>query len=59
MSLFYTHLSHYSYFQLVLVNPVGTVMEKLQKSKVIELFRNKIYLTVGEAIGDISASWKP
>ncbi|XP_059637929.1 probable sulfate transporter 3.4 [Cornus florida] len=45
--------------QLVLVNPVGDVMEKLHSSKVIDLFNsNGLYLTVGEAIADISSSWK-
>ncbi|XWS11894.1 hypothetical protein CRYUN_Cryun37aG0044000 [Craigia yunnanensis] len=46
--------------QLVLVNPVGSVMEKLHHSKILESFgMNSFYLTVGEAVGDISASWKP
>ncbi|OMO54137.1 sulfate anion transporter [Corchorus capsularis] len=47
-------------YQLVLVNPVGSVMEKLHQSKILESFgMNAFYLTVGEAVGDISASWKP
>ncbi|XVF86585.1 hypothetical protein PTKIN_Ptkin18bG0053800 [Pterospermum kingtungense] len=46
--------------QLVLVNPVGSVIEKLHHSKTLESFgMNAFYLTVGEAVGDISASWKP
>ncbi|CAK9174629.1 unnamed protein product [Ilex paraguariensis] len=45
--------------QLVLANPVGSVMEKLQQSGVLEFFRLKdLYLTVGEAVADISSSWK-
>ncbi|XVF74617.1 hypothetical protein PTKIN_Ptkin13bG0125900 [Pterospermum kingtungense] len=46
--------------QLVLVNPAGSVMEKLHQSRVLEYFgMNSFYLTVGEAVDDISASWKP
>ncbi|GMI91842.1 sulfate transporter 3;4, SULTR-like P Distribution Transporter [Hibiscus trionum] len=46
--------------QLVLVNPVGSVMEKLHQSNALESFgTSSVYLTVGEAVGDISASWKP
>ncbi|XVF25017.1 hypothetical protein REPUB_Repub13aG0178000 [Reevesia pubescens] len=46
--------------QLVLVNPVGSVMEKLHHSKILESFgMNAFYLTVWEAVTDISASWKP
>ncbi|KAH1066496.1 hypothetical protein J1N35_031483 [Gossypium stocksii] len=46
--------------QLVLVNPVGSVMEKMHKSKILESFgMSSMYLTVGEAVGDIAASWKP
>ncbi|OAY36783.1 probable sulfate transporter 3.4 [Manihot esculenta] len=45
--------------QLVLANPVGSVMEKLQKSEVLESFGlNGLYLTVGEAVADISSLWK-
>lgn len=45
--------------QLVLVNPVGDVIEKLHNSKVLDVFRsNGLYLTVGEAIADISTTWK-
>ncbi|KAH9666155.1 putative sulfate transporter 3.4 [Citrus sinensis] len=45
--------------QLVLANPVGSVTEKLHQSKVLESFGlNGLYLTVGEAIADISALWK-
>ncbi|MBA0565316.1 hypothetical protein Golob_010200 [Gossypium lobatum] len=46
--------------QLVLVNPVGSVMEKMHKSKILESFgMSSMFLTVGEAVGDIAASWKP
>lgn len=46
--------------QLVLTNPAGNVMEKLQQSKALEPFGSQgLYLTVGEAIADISSSWKP
>ncbi|KAJ6348169.1 hypothetical protein OIU76_004610 [Salix suchowensis] len=46
-------------FQLVLANPVGSVMEKLHQSKTLDSFGlNGIYLTVGEAVADISALWK-
>lgn len=45
--------------QLVLANPVGSVTEKLHQSKVLESFGlNGLYLTVGEAVADISALWK-
>ncbi|KAL2332394.1 hypothetical protein Fmac_019975 [Flemingia macrophylla] len=45
--------------QLVLANPVGNVMEKLHKSKVLESFGLKgVYLTVGEAVADIASLWK-
>lgn len=45
--------------QLVLVNPVESVMEKLHQSKILEPFKfNGLYLTVGEAVADISSSWK-
>ncbi|TYH79583.1 hypothetical protein ES332_D03G073700v1 [Gossypium tomentosum] len=42
---------------LVLVNPVGSVMEKMHRSNF--LGTNSLFLTVGEAVADISASWKP
>ncbi|KAF7814295.1 putative sulfate transporter 3.4 [Senna tora] len=46
-------------FQLVLTNPVGNVMEKLHQSKILDSFGMKgLYLTVGEAVADISMSWK-
>ncbi|EOY26712.1 Sulfate transporter 3,4 [Theobroma cacao] len=46
--------------QLVLVNPVGSVTEKLHHSKILESFgMNAFYLTVGKAVADVSASWKP
>ncbi|KAL6137661.1 hypothetical protein ACLB2K_062950 [Fragaria x ananassa] len=45
--------------QLVLANPVGSVMEKLQQSKTLGSFGlNGVYLTVGEAVADISSLWK-
>ncbi|KAG8379922.1 hypothetical protein BUALT_Bualt07G0139800 [Buddleja alternifolia] len=45
--------------KLVLANPVGSVMEKLHESKILELFGLEgLYLTVGEAVADISSSWK-
>ncbi|XP_044495200.1 probable sulfate transporter 3.4 isoform X2 [Mangifera indica] len=45
--------------QFVLVNPVGSVMEKLHQSKVLEsLGLNGLYLTVAEAVSDISSLWK-
>ncbi|CAG7882637.1 unnamed protein product [Brassica rapa] len=45
--------------QLVLVNAVGSVMEKLHKSKIIEsLGLSGLYLTVGEAVADLSSTWK-
>ncbi|KAL5823015.1 hypothetical protein ACOSQ4_020915 [Xanthoceras sorbifolium] len=45
--------------QLVLANPVGSVVEKLHQSKVLESFGlNGLYLTVEEAVADISSTWK-
>ncbi|OIW03830.1 hypothetical protein TanjilG_30106 [Lupinus angustifolius] len=45
--------------KLVLANPVGNVMEKLHQSKILDNFGLKgVYLTVGEAVTDISSSWK-
>ncbi|KAK7349171.1 hypothetical protein VNO77_06325 [Canavalia gladiata] len=45
--------------QLVLANPVGNVMEKLHQSNILDSFGLKgVYLTVGEAVADISSSWK-
>ncbi|KAK7271897.1 hypothetical protein RJT34_28157 [Clitoria ternatea] len=45
--------------QLVLANPVGNVLEKLHMSKVLDSFGLKgVYLTVGEAVADISSPWK-
>ncbi|MBA0733614.1 hypothetical protein Gogos_017609 [Gossypium gossypioides] len=43
--------------KLVFVNPVGSVMEKMHRSNI--LGTNSLFLTVGEAVADISASWKP
>ncbi|GFP99675.1 probable sulfate transporter 3.4 [Phtheirospermum japonicum] len=45
--------------KLVLANPVGSVMEKLHKSNILDSFGLEgLYLTVGEAVADISSSWK-
>ncbi|KAM6585834.1 hypothetical protein CsatB_012836 [Cannabis sativa] len=45
--------------QLVLANPGGTVTEKLQQSKILESFGlNGVYLSVGEAVADISSLYK-
>jgi len=45
--------------QLVLTNPVGNVMEKLHQSNILDSFGLKgVYLSVGEAVADISSSWK-
>ncbi|CAO2815362.1 unnamed protein product [Amaranthus hypochondriacus] len=45
--------------QLVLANPAGNVTEKLHQSKTLESFGAQgLYLTVGEAIADISTAWK-
>ncbi|KAK2432538.1 putative sulfate transporter 3.4 [Trifolium repens] len=45
--------------QLVLANPIGNVMEKLHESNILESFGMKgVYLSVGEAVADISSSWK-
>ncbi|CAN0858541.1 Probable sulfate transporter 3.4 [Linum grandiflorum] len=45
--------------QLVLANPVGSVMEKLHQAQVLEMFGiNGMYLTVADAVSDISSLWK-
>jgi len=45
--------------QLVLANPVANVAEKLHRSKILDSFGSKgVYLTVGEAVADISSIWK-
>ncbi|XP_047951510.1 probable sulfate transporter 3.4 [Salvia hispanica] len=45
--------------KLVLVNLVGGVMEKLQFSNILESFGSEgLYLTVGEAVAEISSSLK-
>ncbi|KAL6568122.1 putative sulfate transporter 3.4 [Orobanche hederae] len=45
--------------KLVLANPVASVMEKLHQSKILESFGLEgLYLTIGEAVDDISSSWK-
>lgn len=44
----------------MLANPVGNVMEKLFNSNALEAFGlDGLYLTVSEAVDDISSSWKP
>jgi sulfate transporter 3 len=41
-----------------LANPVGSIMEKLDQSELLESFRvNGIYLSVGEAVAHISSLW--
>ncbi|XP_059457464.1 probable sulfate transporter 3.4 [Corylus avellana] len=46
--------------KLVLANPVGSVMEKLEQSQLLESFRvNGLYLSVGEAVAHISSLWYP
>ncbi|XP_022992190.1 probable sulfate transporter 3.4 [Cucurbita maxima] len=45
--------------QFVLANPGGNTMEKLHKSDALERFEfNGLYLSVGEAVKDISSLWK-
>ncbi|KAK6148875.1 hypothetical protein DH2020_016400 [Rehmannia glutinosa] len=45
--------------KLVLANPVASVTEKLHQSNILESFGLEgLYLTVGEAVDDISSSWK-
>ncbi|KAL6559866.1 putative sulfate transporter 3.4 [Orobanche gracilis] len=45
--------------KLVLANPVASVMEKLHQSKILESFGLEgLYLTISEAVDDISSSWK-
>ncbi|KAL8128617.1 hypothetical protein V2J09_017772 [Rumex salicifolius] len=45
--------------QLVIVNLAGSVTEKLHKSKVLEIFvGNELYMSVQEAVFDITSSWK-
>ncbi|GFZ04121.1 sulfate transporter 3;4 [Actinidia rufa] len=44
---------------IILDMTVGTVMEKLHQSNVLQSFGlNGLYLTVGEAVADISSPWK-
>ncbi|KAE9616145.1 putative SLC26A/SulP transporter [Lupinus albus] len=46
--------------QFVLANPVGNVMEKLHQANILDSFGLKgVYLTVAEAVADISSSFKP
>ncbi|KAL9242376.1 hypothetical protein vseg_016383 [Gypsophila vaccaria] len=46
--------------QVALVNPVGSVIEKLHKSKVLDSITssNGLYMSTSEAILDITTSWK-
>ncbi|KAC9657507.1 hypothetical protein E3N88_45446 [Mikania micrantha] len=45
--------------QLVLANPGGSVTEKLHQSNILESFGLEgVYLTIDEAVADISSSWK-
>ncbi|KAL1829211.1 hypothetical protein ACET3Z_007623 [Daucus carota] len=45
--------------QFVLANPAGNVMEKLHNSNVLDSFGvNGLYLSVSEAVDDISSTWK-
>ncbi|XP_009598569.1 probable sulfate transporter 3.4 [Nicotiana tomentosiformis] len=45
--------------KLVMANPGGNVMEKLHQSNTLDAFGlNGIYLTVSEAVADISSLWK-
>lgn len=45
--------------QLVLANPGGSVMEKLHQSEILESFGLEgVYLSVDEAVADISSAWK-
>ncbi|KAL2516531.1 putative sulfate transporter 3.4 [Forsythia ovata] len=45
--------------KFVLANPVGSVMEKMHQSNILVSFGLEgLYLTVGEAVADISSSWK-
>lgn len=42
-----------------MANPGGNVMEKLHQSNTLDAFGlNGIYLTVSEAVADISSLWK-
>ncbi|CAI0543200.1 unnamed protein product [Linum tenue] len=48
-----------SLLHLVLVNPVAIVMERLQNSKFLATFDARgLYLTIGEAVSDVSSSWR-
>ncbi|CAM8979021.1 unnamed protein product [Rhodiola kirilowii] len=52
-------LFHNRSLQLVLANPTAGVMEKLFKSQLLESFEDGgLYMNVGEAISDISSTWK-
>ncbi|GAB4828368.1 Probable sulfate transporter 3.4 [Ancistrocladus abbreviatus] len=45
--------------QLVLVNPAGSVTEKLHRSKVLDsVSPSGLYMSIGEAVLDITSSWK-
>lgn len=46
--------------KLVLTSPVGSVAEKMHKSGTLEAFEsNAFYMTVAEAVSDISTSYIP
>lgn len=46
--------------KLVLANPVGTVMEKLDQSELLDSFKlSGIYLSVAEAVAKVSSLWYP
>lgn len=51
----------FHFTQLVLVNPVGEVMEKLQKADEGHdlLGQDRLYLSVGEAVTSLSSFMKP
>lgn len=45
--------------QFVLANLGGNVMEKLHRSNALESFGSSgLYLTIGEAVAEISSIWK-
>ncbi|CAN1215177.1 Probable sulfate transporter 3.4 [Linum perenne] len=48
-----------SLLQLVLVNPVAIVMERLRNSRFLATFESRgLYLTIGEAVIDVSSTWR-
>ena len=56
----FDNITSLPFIQLVLVNPLGEVLEKLQKADENgEILRpNNVYLTVGEAVASLSATMK-